>query len=147
VLLCDSGRGRNYASHAIHGFLGQHGIPPEELRRRGRAEAEASGVELCDCTVETIERSGDVFEVATTSGKWSARRVVLAYGVRDLLPDIPRIEQFYGTSVYHCPDCDGYEVTGRRVGVVGWGKKVVGLALKLLQWTEDVTIFVHGHER
>ena len=147
ALLCDSGRGRNYASHAIHGFLGQHGIPPEELRRRGRAEAEASGVELCDCTVQSVERSGDVFNVVTTAGTWHARRVVLAYGVRDLLPDIPRFEELYGTSAFHCPDCDGYEISGLRVGVVGWGKKVVGLALKLLQWTDELTVFVDGHER
>lgn len=147
VLVCDSGRGRNYASHAIHGFLGQHGIPPDELRRRGRAEAEASGVEFCDCTVQRVESSGDVFNVATTSGTWHARRVVLAYGVRDLLPDIPRFEEFYGTSAFHCPDCDGYEISGKRVGVIGWGKKVVGLALRLLQWTEELTVLVDGHER
>src|ERR1051325_8608380 len=68
VLVCDSGKGRNYASRAIPGFLGQHGIHPEELRRRGRAEAEEAGVEFCDCTATKVERVGASFEVTTTSG-------------------------------------------------------------------------------
>ncbi|MBV9069565.1 MAG: NAD(P)/FAD-dependent oxidoreductase [Acidobacteria bacterium] len=147
ILVCDSGKGRNYASHAIHGFLGQHNIHPQELRRRGRAEAEAAGVEFCDCTATNVERVGDIFEVTTSSGKWTARRVVLAYGVRDLIPDVPQITDYYGGSIFHCPDCDGYEVTGKRVGVIGWGKRVVGFALKLLQWSDELTIFVHGNER
>jgi len=147
VLICDSGKPRNYASRAIHGFLGQHDIPPMELLRRGRKEASIAGVELSDCTVGSVRKVGDLFEVETSSGLRRARRVVLAYGVRDLLPDIPGVGRFYGGSVFHCPDCDGYEVIDKRVGVIGWGTKVVGLSLKLLQWTGQLTIFLDGHER
>ena len=147
VLVLDSGKPRNYASRAIHGFLGQHDIPPAELLKRGRKEAEMAGVEICACTASKVEKLGDVFEVTTTAGKMQARRIVLAYGVRDQLPDVPEIERFYGGSIYHCPDCDGYEVTGKRVGVIGWGKKAVGLSLKLLTWTDDLTIFTDGHPR
>ena len=147
VLLLDNGKPRNYAARAIHGFLGQHDITPAELLRRGRAEAEHAGVEIGECTVQKVERLGDVFEVTTTEGTMSARRIVLAYGVRDKIPDVPDIERYYGASIFHCPDCDGYEVIGKRVGVIGWGKKAVGLALKLLTWTDDLTIFTHGHPR
>lgn len=147
VLLVDNGKPRNHASRAIHGFLGQHDIPPLELLRRGRAEAEHAGVEICECTAISVTKVGDVFEVETTSGRWSARRVVLAYGVRDTLPAIDGIERFYGGSIFHCPDCDGYEIREKRVGVIGSGKKVVGLALKLLRWTDQLTIFLDGHER
>jgi thioredoxin reductase len=147
VLIVDNGRPRNYASRAIHGFLGRHGIAPLELLERGRDEAREVGVELCQCTAERVQRVGDIFEITTTAGTMCARRVVLAYGVRDKLPDIPDIESYYGGSVFHCPDCDGYEVTGKRVGVIGWGISVVGLALKLLQWTDKLTVFVDGHER
>lgn len=75
------------------------------------------------------------------------RRIVLAYGVRDTLPDVPKIEEYYGGSVHHCPDCDGFEVSDKRVAVIGWGKPVVGLALKLLQWTNQLTILTDGHDR
>ena len=147
VLLIHHGRPRNYASRAIHGFIGQHNIPPQELIGRGRDEALAAGAEICECTASKVERVGDIFEVTSSSGVYRARRVVLAYGVRDILPDIPEIESYYGGSVFHCSDCDGYEVRDREVGVIGWGPKAVGLSLKLLQWTSKIRIFTDGHER
>lgn len=147
VLVIDNGRPRNYASRGIHGFLGQHGIEPGELLKRGRAEAQAFGAEICNCTAQRVQRVGDIFEVSTTAGTMSARRVVLAYGLRDQLPEIRDVESYYGGSIFHCPDCDGFETTGKRVGVIGWGKKVVGLALKLLQWSDQLTVFLDGHER
>jgi thioredoxin reductase len=147
VLLVDNGNPRNYASRAIHGFLGQHGIPPGELLKKGRKEAVEAGVEICECTAEDVQRVGDVFEVTTTSGVMRARRVVLAYGVRDELPDVPGVDDYYGGSIFHCPDCDGYEVRDKMVGVIGWGKKVVGLSLKLTQWTDKLTVLTHGRER
>lgn len=147
VLLIHNGRPRNYASRAIHGFIGQHNIPPGELLRRGREEAEAAGAELFECTASKVERVGDLFEVTTDKGTLKARRVVLAYGVRDILPDIPDVERYYGGSLFHCADCDGYEVRDRVVGVIGWGVKAVGLSLKLLQWTSKITVFTDGHER
>src|SRR2546428_4639247 len=76
VLLIDNGRPRNYASRAIHGFLGQHSIEPGELRQRGRAEAEAYGAKICARTAEKVKRVGDVFEVTTNEGKLCARRLV-----------------------------------------------------------------------
>lgn len=147
VLLFHDNRPRNYAARAIHGFIGQHDIPPPELRRRGIAEAESAGVEIREARVEKAERVGDAFEVTTSDGKARARRLVLAYGLRDTLPDIPEIEKFYGASVFHCPDCDGYECRDKRIGVIGWGKKVVGLALKLVQWSDRITVFTNGHPR
>lgn len=147
VLLCDDSKPRNYASRAIHGFIGQHGIPPGELLRRGREEAENAGVEICGCTASKVERVADQFEVTTTTGTFRTRRVVLAYGVRDVLPDIANVHDFYGGGVFHCADCDGYEVRDTRIGVIGWGKRAVGLALRLLQWSDQLTIFTDGHDR
>lgn len=106
-----------------------------------------AGVEFANTTAKTIERLGDVFEVTTAEGTMRARRIVLAYGLRDELPDVPNIEKYYGGSVHHCPDCDGYEVTGKRVAVIGWGKAAVGLSLKMLQWTNQLTILTDGHKR
>lgn len=146
VLVIDAGHPRNYATTGIHGFLGHHSIAPSELLRRGREEAESAGAELREGRVTKIEKVGDAFEV-TAGETLRARRIVLAYGVRDTLPDIPEIEQYYGKSVHHCPDCDGYESRDQRIGVIGWSKSSVALALKLLQWSDDVVVFAHGHDR
>jgi thioredoxin reductase len=147
VLVADNGRPRNAASRGIHGFIGHHSIAPAEILARGREEARNFGAEICECTAQRIERVGDVFEVTTTAGTYHARRVVLAYGVRDELPDIPNIRDYYGVSLFHCPDCDAYECSDKRIGVIGGGKKAAGLALKLLQWSCDLTIFTHGRAR
>jgi thioredoxin reductase len=147
VLLIDSGKPRNYASHGVHGFLGQHSIAPGELLRRGREEAMRVEVVIREGIVEKAARDGELFRVTTADGdELTCRRLVLAFGVRDRLPDISNVADFYGGSVFHCPDCDGYEVRDRRIGVIGSGKRVAGLALELLQWSEHVTIFVDGQE-
>ncbi len=105
-------------------------------------------MEFCEVRATKIEQVGDIFEVTTNKDEvLRARRIVLAYGLRDTLPDIPNIEQYYGTSVHHCPDCDGYESRDKRIGVIAWGKGAVGLALKLLQWSDDIVLFTHGHDR
>lgn len=147
MLVLDDGKPRNYASRGIHGFLGHHAIDPGELLARGRAEAVTAGVELCEGRASKIEQVGDIFEVTTQNEVLRARRIVLAYGVRDTLPDVPDIEQYYGISVHHCPDCDGYEARDQRIGVIAWGKGAVGLALKLLQWSDDVVVLTDGHPR
>lgn len=147
VLVIDSGRPRNYATTGIHGFLGQHSIAPSELLTRGRAEAESCGVDFRDGKVTKIEKDGDAFEVTAGDDVLRARRIVLAYGVRDTLPEIPEIERFYGKTIHHCPDCDGYESRDQRIGIIGWGKSAVALALKMLQWSDDVVVFTHGHDR
>ncbi len=144
VLLLDTGRPRNYASRGIHGFLGQDSITPEELFSRGRREAESVGVEIVSHRATDVCRDGDFFVVTSTGGEVRGRRVVLAYGIRDTLPDIEGTQTLYGRGVYHCPDCDGYEIRDRSVGVIGLGKRAVHLALELLQWTSAVTIFSHG---
>ena len=147
VLVLDEGHPRNYATREIHGFLGQHGIAPAELLARGRAEAETSGVEIRAERATTIVRNGDCFDVTTANGGLRARRIVLAYGIRDILPDIPDVASYYGISVHHCPDCDGYEARDSRIGVIGWTAGAVGLSLKLLQWSEDIVVMTDGHAR
>jgi thioredoxin reductase len=116
VLVADNGQPRNAASRGIHGFIGHHSIPPSELLTRGREEARNFGAEICECTVQRVEKVGD-------------------------------IRDYYGVSLFHCPDCDAYECSDKRIGVIGWGKPAAGLALKLLQWSRELTIFVHGRPR
>jgi thioredoxin reductase len=148
VLVLDDGHPRNYATREIHGFLGQHGIAPGELLKRGRAEAEASGVEIREGRATKIVPNGDCFDVTTAANEaLRARRIVLAYGIRDTLPDIPDVQSYYGVSVHHCPDCDGYESRDTRIGVIGWTAAAVGLSLKLLQWSADIVVMTDGHER
>lgn len=147
VLVLYDGPTRNYASRGVNGLLGHNGVLPGDLLSRGRAECEAVGVEFRQTRAENVARSGDIFVIETGDGSLRARRVVLAYGVTDLKPDIPRFEELYGRGIHHCPDCDGYESRDKEIVVVGSGKAAAGLALKMLQWSDRVRIVTNGASR
>ena len=141
---------RNLYSHGVHGFLGHHGIMPTELLERGRKEVTDHGGLIIEGCVTGAERIGeDHFRVSTGDGKivgqsFDARRIILATGLRDLTPDCPGFADFYGATVHHCPECDGFEVIGKRVAVLGQGKGTVGFALGLTTWTNQLTLITNG---
>jgi thioredoxin reductase len=151
VLTFHNSSPRNLYSHGVHGFLGHHGIMPVELLARGRDEVTTHGglvIEGCVTAVKKIGEEhfrvtmGEADEGAT--GTFEARRLLLATGLRDLTPDCPGFRDFYGVSVFHCPDCDGFEVTGKRVAVLGSGRETVGFTLNLLTWTDKLTLITDG---
>jgi len=143
---------RNEYAHGVHGFLGHHGISPAELLARGRDEVTTHGGLIIEACVTGIERlSNEHFRVHTGHGNqdfrtFDARRVLLATGLRDLTPDCPGFRDFYGVSVHHCPDCDGYECIDKRIAVLGSGTKTVGFALGLLTWTNHITLVTEGKD-
>jgi thioredoxin reductase len=147
---------RNLYSHGVHGFLGHHGILPEELLTRGRDEVTKHGgliIEGCVTKVEII--ADEHFRVSTgdeedggesAKNSFETRRILLATGLRDLTPDCPGFSDFYGMTVHHCPDCDGYEVSNKRVAVLSRGHEGVGFTLNLLTWTDKLTLLTNGDE-
>lgn len=143
---------RNEYAHGVHGFLGHDGIAPAELLARGRDEVTSYGgliVEACVNAVETV--SPERFRVyagpeGSESQVFEARRLLLATGLRDLTPDCPGFREFYGSSVHHCPDCDGYEVKDKRVAVLGRGDNLFGFAANLLTWTSQLTLLTDRSE-
>ena len=146
VVLVDSGDPRNWETRGVNGFLGLPGIRPAELRGRGRDEARAAGATLVDGVCDTVGRGDDgIFELALAGGELlRARRLLLAIGLKDVWPDIPGLEQVYGANAHVCPDCDGRECVGKKVVVIGSGRKAVGLALDLTAWTRDIIICTNG---
>ena len=141
---------RNEYAHGVHGFLGHHGISPAELLARGRDEVTTHGGLIVEACVTGIERvSDDHFRIYTDNGNqvprtFEARRVLLATGLRDVTPDCPGFRDFYGVSVHHCPDCDGYECIDKKIAVLGSGTKTVGFALDLLTWTNKITLITEN---
>jgi thioredoxin reductase len=148
VIVCDAGRPRNRASRALHGYLSRDGVPPGELLRLGRLEAESYGVRHCHAVVTGVERVGHAFSVRLNQGgALSARRVLIATGVEDHLPAVEGIEACYGRSVFHCPYCDGWEWRDRGLAVYGRGRRGAALALSLRTWTPDVVLVTNGPAR
>jgi thioredoxin reductase len=146
VLLVDSGDPRNWETRGINGFLGHPGIRPAELRGMGRDEARSHGAALVDAVCETVSRiDEETFELVLVDGvRHTARRLLLAIGLRDVWPDIPGLEHVYGASAHVCPDCDGRDCAEKKVVVIGTGRKAVGMALNLTTWTNEIIICTNG---
>jgi len=139
---------RNEYAHGVHGFLGHHGIRPGELLARGRNEVTDHGgliIEACVTGVQQV--APEHFRVLVGEQRvFEARRLLLATGLRDLTPDCPGFREFYGWSVFHCPDCDGYEVRDKRVAVLAYDKNAAGFTTNLLTWTRHITLLTDQNE-
>ena len=147
VLVCSAGEHRNAASQALHGFLTRDGINPRELLRIGREQLERyETVKVQDIGVANIVISdNDRFALTLTDGSGLfARKVLLATGVVDVLPDIQEFESFYGQSIFHCPYCDGCEVRDLPLAIYGRGPNGPGLAEQLMRWSSDITLVTDG---
>ena len=141
---------RNEYSHGVHGFLGNHGILPNELLARGRDEVTSHGGLIVEACVTAVEKlSSERFRVTVGDEEqrgFEARRLLLATGLRDQTPDCPGFREFYGFSVFHCPDCDGYETRDKRVAVLAHGENAAAFAANLLTWTTKLTLLTDQNE-
>jgi thioredoxin reductase len=146
VLVCSAGEHRNAASRALHGFLSRDGIDPRELLRIGRQQLERyDTVKVQDVEVMNIKSDNDRFAVSFPDGtQLFARKVLLATGVIDELPDIHGFDAFYGRSIFHCPYCDGWEVRDLPLAIYGRGANGPGLAQELTSWSSDLTLVTDG---
>lgn len=147
VCIFDTAEPRNEDAWAVHGFPGILDPTPTELRGRIRHQARSAGAALALDAVQEITGEKNAFEITTNAGDThQARRIVLAYGLRDYIPDVPGIRSLYGTAVFHCADCDGPEAAGRSVAVIGHDRSAATLALLLRYWSDRVTLLPHDHE-
>lgn len=164
TLVLDGGEPRNRFAAHMHNVLGLDGTPPLELLTRGRAEAEAYGVEFRTATVRAVRDAGGdgdgdggspgVGAPLAPGGSVSieldsgavlrTRALIVATGVTDALPEIPGLAERWGQSVLHCPYCHGWEVRGQRIAVVTTAPIGLHQAKLLRQWSDDVTVFTAG---
>ena len=145
VLVFDSNQHRNAVSHAMHGFLSRDGLPPRELLRIGREQLQPYGVEVKDIEISTaVQREGG-FELATVQGEiFRSRKLLLATGITDNLPELEGFSELYGVSAFHCPYCDGWENRDKRIVAYARGEEVADFALTLRPYTADLIVCTDG---
>ena len=147
VIILDSGKPRNDPTWAVHGYPGIIDPPPHELRRVLIEQATEAGAEWRGADVDRVTGEKNNFAVHLEDGtSLTARRIILAYGKRDNLPPVEGAQELYGKSVFHCPDCDGPSIVGKRVGVYGWNRTAALLTLYLLTWAESTVLFTNAHD-
>jgi thioredoxin reductase len=144
VLVIDAGLPRNrFAAHA-HGFLGQDGAEPAAITARARDQLHAyPTLAWLRATASRAERDGDGFAVTADGIRHVARRLILATGVSDVLPEVPGLAERWGRGVHHCPYCHAYELGRGPLGVLATGPESLHQALLLPEWA-PVTFFLDG---
>ncbi|MFK0294541.1 NAD(P)/FAD-dependent oxidoreductase [Streptomyces sp. NPDC090442] len=141
VTVIDGGAPRNAPAHRMHGFLSRDGMAPAALLEAGRAELATYGAEIITGHVAGLTPA---LGVRLAGGpELRARRVLVATGLRDELPEIPGIRERWGRDLLHCPYCHGYEVRDQPLGVLGTHPLAIHQALLLRQWSDDVVLFPH----
>lgn len=146
VLVCDTGRPRNARSQEVHGFFSRDGMNPKELLQIGREQLRSyESVELRAIEVVEVQQQEKQFKVILANGVYEvARKLVLATGVRDELPNIEGFAQLWGSGVYHCPYCYGWEMRDQPLAIYGKGPQAFELALLLTNWSRDLVLCSDG---
>jgi len=143
VVVIDAGTPRNAAAAHMQGFLSRDGTPPADLLEAARAEVRRYGVEIVE---DRVVHATAGFAVRLAGGRTvAARRVLLATGAVDELPDVAGARELWGRDLLHCPYCHGWEVRDQPLGVLATGPGSVEHAHLLRQWTDDVILFTHTY--
>jgi thioredoxin reductase len=143
VLVVDAGDPRNAPASHVHNFLSRDGTPPAEIYAVGRQEVARYGGRVETGRVTALSRCGERFAVQIGGRAVTARRLLVATGVRDELPQVPGLAERWGIDVLHCPYCHGWEVRGQRIGILATGPGTMHQALLFRQLSQHVTVLAH----
>lgn len=130
----------------MYAYLSRDAIDPARFRQIGRRELERyPDVQLRDVAVTGAKRNHEGFEVSLSTGvRFACRKLLIATGMMDILPAIPGFEPCFGTSVFQCPYCDGWEMRGKALAVYGRRRRGFELARALTAWTRDIVLCTDG---
>lgn len=146
VVVFDTEQYRNRYSHGMHNYLTRDHILPTDFLKICHKELDKYGVQrIFKKITHARKNEAGVFVVRSEDGGiYHSKKLVVATGLIDNVPEIPGFSEFYGQSVHHCPYCDGWEVQDRRVGIYARNKEGWELALMLKGWTDHVTYYTDG---
>jgi len=146
VLLVDKGEPRNARSGGVHGFLSQDGCKPHHLRRLGREELQRyDGVEVLEGDVVRAQGRDSHFVIELADGRRAeGRKLLLATGLHEDLPPVEGFAELFGTGVWNCPYCDGWENRDKPLAVYGQGSSGKNFALELTIWSRDLVFLTDG---
>lgn len=146
VLVIDNGKPCNHSTPHSHNFLTQDGQGPAEIALKGRHDVEQyKTVEFYDGVAISAVKEDQTFFVRTSmDNQFKARKLILATGLKDIMPGIEGFEQCWGKSVIHCPYCHGYEYAHGPTAIIGNGDNGYHYVELISNWTKDLVLFTNG---
>lgn len=148
TILFDNNKPRNLVTNETHGFITLDGVNPQELRHIAHKELEKyPDVRIEKQAVLNITQKEQLFTLETANHKiYQAKKIILATGLKEKLPDIEGIRHFYGISLFSCPFCDGWELRDLPLVVIAENQHAVHLAQVVYNWTKDLIICTNGNQ-
>lgn len=146
VLVIDSGQPCNRFTPHSHNFLTRDGEKPADIAAQGKADLQPYKTVAFheDMAIQATHHQNS-FSITTASGAtFNAKKLIMATGLKDLMPDIKGLDACWGKTVIHCPYCHGYEFAHATTGVIANGDGGFHYAEMLHNWTKDLTLFTHG---
>lgn len=146
TLVIDSGKPCNEQTPHSHNFLTQDGKSPKEIAESAQKQVnEYETVHFHKGKATDAKKSENGFEITTEKGeKFHSKKLIIATGLVDEVPDIKGFKESWGISLIHCPYCHGYEYKGKKTGIIANGDKAVHISSLVKNLTEDVTILTQG---
>lgn len=150
VVLIDNGQPRNRFSEHSHGILGFESTPPNQILSAGHREFISFGGESITASAKSLINNQHDRETWTTrlsdGEKIQSRHVLIATGISDKLPEVPGLKELWGSRVFHCPYCHGYEIKNKKLAIIGGENPSFTFRITelLTKWTNNVTFFPNG---
>ncbi len=146
VLIIDSGSPCNRQTPNSHNFITQDGKTPKEILALARQDVQRyDTITFVNDLATNGIKTENGFDIQTASGgTFSAKKILFASGIKDIMPDIEGYAECWGISVLHCPYCHGYEVRNAKTGILGNGEYGFEFSKLISNWTQELTLFTNG---
>jgi len=146
VLVIDSGNPRNKQTPHSHNFLTQDGKTPNEISALAKEQvSQYKTIHFYSGLAVSAIKTGKGFEIKTQAGDlFYSKKLILATGLRDTMPDIKGFAECWGISIIHCPYCHGYEVKNEKTGILGNGDYGFEFSRLVNNWTKNLTLYSNG---
>jgi thioredoxin reductase len=146
VLIIDHGKPCNRQTPHSHNFVTHDGKTPGKIAKLAKEDVEKyETVRFYNGRVVKTAKTTEGFEIEGSVGeKFHAKKLILASGVKDIMPDIPGFAECWGISVIHCPYCHGYEVKNQITGILSNGEMAYEFSKLIFNMTKNLTLFTNG---
>ncbi|UXO88927.1 MULTISPECIES: NAD(P)/FAD-dependent oxidoreductase [Bacillus] len=147
VIVFDDELPRNRVTQESHGFITNDGMTPFEIRQAGEADLQKyPSIKIKRSRIVDIQKKEESFTLLTHEGDtFEAKKIILATGLQDILPEIEGIHDVYGKTLFSCPFCDGWELKDKALALIAENQRALHMAKLLSNWTKDLIVFTNGH--
>jgi thioredoxin reductase len=153
TVIFDGGETRNHTSKHVHGYLGfENSSPKHIIQKAWKDVLQYDSIKVVKVKIDTIKMSDKKYFLLKTSESQErisvrSKYIIIATGIKDIKPTIKNFEKFDGNGAWHCPHCDGFQTTNKKLAIIALGQESISYAKEFLGWTKDITVFIQQGEK